>query len=143
MQLLYLTPSSISTLTQFILAFSIAAYLWYLSRRIWRQKKNPITTMLLAAAFSFAAGYILLLFLNASLHPYLRFYAMPLEGPAIALVLLFSLQFAYRFPSSFHSTGTFLSLSKGSRQVIGKAWEARLVLGLTIIYRLARPTALR
>jgi len=118
MSIIYLTPASISYLTQFILAFAIAVYFLHLSRRTWRREKKPIATMLMAAAFSFAAGYILLLFLNASLHPNLRFYAMPLEGVALALNLTFALQFAYHFPSPLP----------------GKAWEARLVLWLTIFY---------
>ncbi|HEY84933.1 MAG TPA: GAF domain-containing protein [Chloroflexi bacterium] len=120
MQIIYLTPASISTLTQFILAFAIAAYFLYLSRKTWRREQKPITTMLLTAAFSSIAAYILLLFLNASLHPNLRFYAMPLEGVALALILTFALQFAYRFPSPFP----------------GKAWEARFALWLTILYTL-------
>jgi len=76
--------------------------------------------MLLAGAFtSFACG-ILLVFLDASLHPDLRFYVMPLESIAMVLFLALFLQFAYRFPS----------LAPDQKQ------EARVVLWLTILYAL-------
>ncbi len=120
MPIIYLTPAAISSLTQFILAFVIAACFLYLTRRTWRREKKPLATMFLAGAFSAIAGYILLIFLNTSLSPDLRFYAMPLEGVMLALTLTFALQFAYHFP---------LSLP-------GKAWEAKVVPGLSMLYLL-------
>ncbi|MFQ5813347.1 MAG: GAF domain-containing protein [Anaerolineae bacterium] len=117
MSILYLTPASIGYLTQFILASAIAGYFLCLSRRSWQGESKSLPTLLLAGAFTAFACATLLLFLNASLHPDLTYYAMPLESIAVALFLTFLLQFAYRFPSP----------------VPGQKWEARVVLGLTIL----------
>lgn len=122
MSILYLTPASISYLTQFILAAAIAGNFWYQPRRqSAKRESNTLATLLLAAAFTSFACATLLLFLNASLRPDLTFYAMPLESVAVALFLAFLLQFAYHFPSP----------------VPDQKWEARVVLGLAILYLFA------
>lgn len=121
MSLPYLTPASIGHLSQFILAAAIAGYFWALTRRLWHEENDPFPTLLLAGAFTSFAGAIVLLFLNVSLYPDLGFYVMPLESIAVVLFLVFLVQFAYRFPS----------------RAPGQQREARVVLGLTLLYLLA------
>ena len=120
MSILFLTPASIGYLAQFMLASAIAGCLVYLTRSSWEREKKPLPTMLLAGSFTSFACATLLLFLNASLPPDLTFYAMYLESVAVVLFLALLLQFAYRFPSP----------------APGQKWEARIALGLTIVYAL-------
>ena len=117
MSILYLTPASIGYLTQFVLTSAIAGYFWYLARKSWQGETRLLPTMLLAGAFTAFACATLLLFLNASLHPDLTFYVMPLESIAVALFLALLLQFAYRFPTP----------------APGQKWEALIALGLTTL----------
>ena len=114
----YITPASISYLTQFILALTIAVYLAFLVRRLRLQNAEIIPTRLLCFFFSSTTIYAALLFLNVSLAPPLRFYALYWEMPAVALVFLFLLQFAYRYPSL------------APRQ----KWEVRIVLILSLTH---------
>ncbi len=95
----YFTPASISYLAQFILALTIATYLAFLVRRLRLQNAETIPTRLLSFFFFSTTVYAALLFLNVSTAPPLRFYALYWEMPAVTLVFLFLLQFAYRYPS--------------------------------------------
>ena len=99
MLVLYLTPASIGYLTQFLLALAITGYFWNLARRSRQGNDKSSPTALLASAFTAFACLALLLFLNVSLRPDLRFYTMPLEGPVAALFAALLLQAAYRFPA--------------------------------------------
>jgi hypothetical protein len=118
MSVWYLTPASISYMAQFILALTIAAYLAYLTRRLLVQGASATPTILLTAFFTSLVIYAALLFLNVSLNPRLRLYALYWEMPAVALVFLFLLQFAYHYPSL------------APRQ----KWESRIVLGLSLAH---------
>lgn len=115
---MYLTPTSMTYLTQLILGIAIAGYFIYLARRIRRSGQYALPTMLMAGAFTSFTYALLLLFLNVSLPPSQSFYVMPLESVAVALFVLLLLQFAYRFPA------------------LPPEWkrEARVALGLTVLY---------
>ncbi len=114
----YLTPSSISYLSQFILTLAIAAYLAQLARRLWKQKSEWLPTALLAGFFAAWTVFGCLAFLDVSLDPSSRLLALFWQVPAVALGLVFLLQFAYRFPTS-------------SRWL---TWESLIVLGLSLLY---------
>ena len=120
MQLWYLTPPSISYLAQFTLTLAIAAYLAQLARRLWKQRTEWLPTALLAGFFAGSTLFDLLAFLDVSLDPSLRLVALYVQVPAVALGLLFLLQFVYRFPSPSPRT----------------VWESRIVLGLSLWYLL-------
>ncbi|MDE3090138.1 MAG: GAF domain-containing protein [Chloroflexota bacterium] len=100
MQIWYLTPASISYLAQFILTLAIAAYLTQLARRLWKQKSEWLATALLAGFFAAWTVFGCLAFLDVSLDPSSRLWALFWQVPAVALGLLFLLQFVYRFPTS-------------------------------------------
>ncbi len=114
----YFTPASISYIAQFILALTIAAYLTYLIKQQRKQRADTLSTRLLSAFFFSLVIFSALLFLNVTLSPRLRLYALYLETPVIAISFLLLLQFAYRFPSL------------NPRQV----WEAWIMFGLTAAY---------
>ncbi len=118
MPLWYLTPGSISYLAQFILTLAIAAYLAQLARRLRRQKTEWIATALLAGFFAAWTLFGFLAFLDVSLDPSSRLLALFWQVPAVALGLLFLLQFAYRFPAWSPRT----------------VWESRIVLILSLWY---------
>jgi hypothetical protein len=99
MSVWYLTPASISYMTQFILALTIAIYLVYLTRRLREQQAETTPTRILSFFFFSVAVFAALLCLNVSLVPPLRLYALYWEMPAVALIFLFLLQFAYHYPS--------------------------------------------
>jgi len=116
MQVWYFTPSSISYLAQFILTLAIAAYLAQLARRLRKQQIEWTATALLAGFFAGWTLFDLLAFLEVSLDPSLRLFALYGQSPAVALGLVFLLQFVYRFPT-------------GARAL---TWESRIVLGLSL-----------
>ncbi|HRJ42030.1 MAG TPA: GAF domain-containing protein, partial [Caldilineaceae bacterium] len=118
MSLLYLTPASIGYLTQWVLTAVISTYLWYVVRDPKPRAGHSRQTEFLALSFTALTGALLLLFLDASLHPDWKYYATPLESVTIAIFLCFFLQFVYRFPSA----------------TPGQEWEARLVLWLSLLY---------
>ncbi|MGD2206411.1 MAG: HAMP domain-containing sensor histidine kinase [Anaerolineae bacterium] len=91
---LYLTPASISYLTQFILALAIFVFL---ARRVGDRNTQLV---LLTSFFAAATIFMGLLFLDAALSPFPRLLAVYAENSVLALALVFLLQFAYRFPRS-------------------------------------------
>ncbi len=107
MSSIFLTPASISFLTQAILALTISVYL---VRRL-RQQPNPQLT-LLAGFFCLATIFIGLMFLDAALSPYYRLHAVYAENAILALAMVFMVQFAYRFPHQYphHNWETRISL---------------------------------
>ena len=120
---LYLTPASISFLTQFILAAAISVFL--ISRLI----SFPIPQLaLLTGFFTLATFFIGLMFLDVSLLPYPRLiYAVYAENAVLALALVFLIQFAYSFPQHYsrHKWESVVSL------VISLAyflWEAGIMV---------------
>ena len=113
-----LTPASIGYLTQFVLALSIAVYLWYLAIRTLRARSDraqPHTTItpsfLLAGALTAYTGLVLEQFLNDSLLLSYTFYILPLGSLALAWCLCLFLFFAYRFPLP-------LPISRGERYAL-------------------------
>lgn len=112
------TPASISYLAQFILALIIAIYLTCLTRQIREQQAEVITTRILSLFFFSVAVYAALLFLNVSLIPPLRLYALYWQMPAVTLVFLFLLQFVYRYPA----------------HISRKKWEVHIALVLSLAY---------
>jgi len=99
MPLFYLTASSIGYWTQLVLVLVVAGYFVSLVWRSWRRGERP-TQMLLMVCFALSvACLIALLFLEVSVHPDWRWHAVFLQNIAVALSLLFLLQFAYQFPS--------------------------------------------
>ncbi|MBN1583218.1 MAG: response regulator [Anaerolineae bacterium] len=117
MQDIYLTPASISYLTQSILALVITGYFAY---RTWSTPRvtRQSHTVLLIGFFTSITLFSLLLFLEASLPRGEDLYAIFFQNTILGGGLVLLLQFAYRFPT----------LSPR------KKWEARLVLGLSIAY---------
>ncbi len=96
MPTLYLTPASVGYLTQIILSLAITAYF---ARRLRRGENRSAQAALLVGFFVFITGFIGLLFLEAALLPAQRLQAVYLENAAIAISLVFLLQFAYHFPT--------------------------------------------
>ncbi|NWG18429.1 MAG: hypothetical protein HXY41_17535, partial [Chloroflexi bacterium] len=117
----YFTPNSISFLVQAVLCVSIMAYMAYLTLRFWQRKTTVNSTLLLVGFFFGLTGFAISSFLNVSLNPFLRLYAVSLQMPMLALAVVFLLQFAYYFPS----------LSPRHR------WESRITLGLSLVYMLS------
>ena len=97
MPFIYLTPASISFLTQFILSLAITVFL---ARR--RENRNA-NLFLLTGFFAAVTIFIGLMFLDAALSPYPRLFAVYAENTALALGLVFLIQFAYRFPRQYSS----------------------------------------
>lgn len=114
MPTLYLTPASISYLTQFILSLAITIFL---ARRL--QIKN-IQLFLLTCFFTAATLFMGLLFLDAALFPFPRLLAVYAQNTVLALALVFLLQFAYCFPHSYAR----------------HRWEARVALVASLAYLL-------
>lgn len=117
---LYLTPASISYLTQLILAVLITGYFTYRAVTTWRRGANSVMPFLLTVLFAFLVPTLLLFFLDAALPPSPRLYAVYLENPVVGLLLTLLTQFAYRFPQLYPQ----------------RRWEARLALGLNLAYTL-------
>jgi diguanylate cyclase (GGDEF)-like protein/PAS domain S-box-containing protein len=112
--IIYLTPASISYLAQFILSLAISVFL------ALRLRNRNIQLTLLTASFSAITIFIGLLFLDATLAPYPRLFAVYAENTILAFTLVFLLQFAYRFPSQF-----------ANRKI-----ESYLMLGVSLAYML-------
>ncbi len=93
---IYLTPASISFLTQFILSLTISVFL---IRRLWKQRTLQLA--LLTGFFTLATTFIGLMFLDAAFSPYLRLLVVYAENTILALGLVFLIQFAYRFPQQY------------------------------------------
>ena len=114
---LYLTPASLSYLTQFIIALLIAGYL-VIRFGSWRSHQ-PAHLRLLTAFMTGIALLSLLFLLESALPPDLRLYALYAQNTVLGVALILLLQFAYRFP-----------------EPLPRRWEARLVLVLSILYML-------
>lgn len=95
----YLTPASISYLSQVILALSITIYFAY---RAWaaRNTREP-HALLLLGFFASIALFSLLLFVEVSLQRGSDLYAIYLENTVLGIGLMLLLQFAYRFPKLY------------------------------------------
>jgi signal transduction histidine kinase len=92
---IYLTPASISYLTQFILSLAITIFL----ASSLRNRNTKL--VLLTGFFAAVTVFIGLLFLDAVLPPFLRLFAVYAQNSVLGLALVFLLQFAYRFPRRF------------------------------------------
>ncbi len=126
---LYLTPAALGYLTQIILMLCIAGYLAYLAWRSMRLQprteggpppQRDCLTAWLAGFFIALTGFITTLFLEATLLPTPRIYAVILQNTVLGSALVCLLQFAYRFPRLFPS----------------RQREARLALGISLLYTL-------
>jgi signal transduction histidine kinase/DNA-binding NarL/FixJ family response regulator len=115
MQPWYLTPASIGYQTQFILSLAITVYL---VRRLLLLKTRNAQTALLTGFFVGITLFIGLLFLDAVALPTQRLYFVYLENTALAGALVFLLQFAYRFPTSYPS----------------RKWDSFSALALSLLY---------
>jgi signal transduction histidine kinase len=118
---LYLTPASISFLTQFILALAISVFL---ASRL-RQGGRPLA--LLTAFFASVTLFIGLLFLDAALSPFPRLLAVYAENTILALALVLLIQFAYRFPQFYphHKWEAYAGLAASLAYL---AWEGQFAL---------------
>ncbi len=92
---IYLTPASISYLTQFILSLAITAFLALRLRHRTRQSRW------LVRFFAMATLFIGLMALDASLPPYPRLFAVYAQNTVLALGVVCLLRFAYHFPQRF------------------------------------------
>ena len=119
-QNIYLTPASISYLTQLILALVITGYFGSRSIVSWRRGDRSAPMPLLALFFASVVLVVLLFFLDAALPPSPRLYAVYLENTVIGLLLTVLTQFAYRFPRLYPE----------------RKWEARLALVADLLYTL-------
>jgi signal transduction histidine kinase/HAMP domain-containing protein len=99
MSLFYLTPASIGYWTQFVLVAITTAYFAYLVGRAWRRGEMPAQMLMFTCFAGSAMCLMVLLFLEVSVHPDWRWQTVFLQDVAVALCLLFLLQFVYRFPS--------------------------------------------
>lgn len=134
---LFLTPASISYLTQFILAQAISLFL---IGRLWKQRTRQLG--LLTGFFTLATLFIGLMLLDAAFSPYHRLLAVYAENTVLALALVFLIQFAYGFPQPYpqHKWETYAALVASLGYFI---WEAgymiyRYVLLLgpgTVVFR--------
>ena len=95
---LYLTPSSISYLSQFLLALIVTTYLFIRAFRLWKKSYSRRDGYLLVA-FASVTLLSLCLFLEYSLLSTARWYLFFLENTAVAILLAALLQFAYDFPA--------------------------------------------
>jgi signal transduction histidine kinase len=114
MSYLYLTPASISYLTQCFLSLAVTAFL------VYRLRNRSAQLVLLTGFFVAVTLFIGLLFLDAVLSPFPRLFAVYAQNAVLALALMFLLQFAYRFP----------------RQFSRHKWEARASLVVSLAYLL-------
>jgi hypothetical protein len=111
---MYLTPASISFLTQFILALAITLFL---ARRL---QNSHIHQLLLTGFFASSALFIGLMFLDVVLLPFPRLFAVYAQNSVLALALVFLILFAYRFPQNYPQ----------------HKWEARLGFAISLLYLL-------
>lgn len=121
MSFLYLTPASISYLTQFTLAFAVTVFL------AQRLRTRTTQLVLLTGFFAGVTIFVGLMFLDAALAPYPRLFAVYAENSVLALALVFLLQFAYRFPrfSAHHKWEARASLLVSAAYFL---WEAQYMI---------------
>ncbi len=94
---LYLTPASISYLTQFILSLAITGFLVYYLR------SRSVQLTLLTVFFAIVTLFIGSLFLDATFMPFQRLLVVYSENFVLGLALIFLIQFAYHFPALYPS----------------------------------------
>ena len=99
MQLIYLTPASISYLNQFLLALVITAYLG-LRFFIMKRQQPSKQDRLLVVFFVLVTIFSLALFLDVSLLPTERLPVVFVEAFILSILLIALIQFAYHFPES-------------------------------------------
>lgn len=92
---LYLTPASISYLNQFLLLLLITGYFGY---RFHKKEIFQRQNLTLAVFFFCVTVLSGLLFLEVSLLPSQRLYAVYLQSTVLAIVMLCLILFAYAFP---------------------------------------------
>lgn len=110
---IYLTPASISYLTQFILALAITSFLL---NRLRSQRTRSL--LLLTAFFAPMTVFTGLLVFNAALLPFHRLLTAYAENTVLALALVALIWFAYHFPERFPQY----------------KWEMRILLTLSLVY---------
>lgn len=115
MPALYLTPASLSYLTQFILALAMTLFLF---NRLRSQRARSL--LLLTAFFAPMTVYIGLLVLNAALLPFHRLLTAYTENTVLALALAALVWFAYHFPERYPQ----------------HKWEIRILLTLSLAFLL-------
>ncbi len=115
MYAIFLTPSSISYLTQFILALAITLFLL---NRLRSQRARSL--FLLTAFFVPMTVLTGLMILDAALLPYPRLIPAYAENTVLALALVAIIWFAYQFPERYPQ----------------RKWEMRIVLTLSLVYLL-------
>ncbi len=113
MSFIYLTPASLSYLTQFILALAITLFLF---NRLRRRRDRAL--FLLTAFFASMTAFAGLLIFNASLLPFPRLLTVFAENPALGLALAAFIAFAYHFPQRYPQ----------------HKWEMRILLALSLGY---------
>lgn len=113
MPALYLTPASISYLTQFILALAITIFL------VNRLRSQRAISLLLLTAF-FVPMTVLtgLLVMNAAFLPFYRLLTAYAENTVLALALVALIGFAYHFPERYPQ----------------HKWEMRILLSLSLVF---------
>lgn len=115
MSTIYLTPASISYLTQFILSLAITLFL--LNRlRSWRTH----SLLWLTTFFVLMTAFTGLMVLDAALLPFPRVLPAYAENTVLALMLVAILWFAYQFPERYPQ----------------RKWEMRIILTLSLVYLL-------
>lgn len=110
---IYLTPASVSFLTQLILSLAITAFL---AQRLCSRRTSQLAW--LTAFFVLVTVFIILLFLDSASSPYYRLLAVYAQNTVLALALVMLNQFAYRFPEQYPQ----------------HKLEARLVLAINLVY---------
>jgi diguanylate cyclase (GGDEF)-like protein/PAS domain S-box-containing protein len=95
MQSILLTPASISYLNQFLLSILITVYLGW---RLNKQTSVARQDVLLFVFFIATSIFSLLFFLEVSLLPSERLYAVYLQYIVLGIMLIVLVQFAYHFP---------------------------------------------
>jgi len=95
----YLTPAALGYLAQLILALMITGY--FVARLMAPRASRPAHTVLLTGFFACITLLALLFFLEATLLPTERLYALFLQNTALGAGIVLLLQFAYRFPDPF------------------------------------------
>ena len=112
---LYLTPASVSYLSQFILSLAITLFL------LNRLRSRRIRSLLLLTAFFVPMTTLTgLMILDAALLPFPRILPAYAENTVLALALVAILWFAYQFPERYPK----------------RKWEMRILLTLSLIYLL-------
>jgi len=113
MPAIYLTPASLSYMTQFILALAITLFLF---NRLRSQRTRSL--LWLSACFALLTVLTGLWVLNAALMPFYRLLTAYAENAVLALVLVALIGFAYHFPERYPQ----------------HKWEMRGFLALSLLY---------